>query len=224
VKGLRLSPVLLLIFVLAASCPKHPEIFEPNDVDAKRSARLAADAWLAPAEVHRASYNGLNNISREAVVRTTSSATADPTELALRETRTSLENGWVLTYAHCGAVGRPMSSVNAPQTLPGIEVNLEKSPTDPEHAAVAQLTVYRADPGPGGQGIVKMEINAFARYHSDKGWPNLPSIPIDTTCLATAGAPTVGRNTTSAFPNGIVQGIAHGQPLNAQGEPDKTAG
>ncbi|QCH26135.1 hypothetical protein [Mycobacteroides salmoniphilum] len=222
-KGLRLSPVLLLVFVLAASCPKHPETFEPNDVDAARSARLAADAWLAPAKVYGASYNGLNNISRQAVVRTASLTHGDPVDVVTRETQKALQNGWVLTYAHCGAVSRPMSSVSAPQTLSGVEVNLEKSPTDPEHAAMAQLTAFRPDPDPGGQGIVNMEINAFAQYHSDKGWPNLPSIPMDTTCLAIPGAPTAGLNATSAFPLGIVQGVKGGQPLNEKGEPDKTA-
>lgn len=222
-KGIRLSPVLLLVFVLAASCPGHPETFEPNDVDAARSARLAADAWLAPAKVYHASYNGLNNISREAVVRTASFTAGDPLDVAARETQKALQNGWVLTYAHCGAVGRPMSSVSAPQTLSGVEVTLEKSPTDPEHAAMAQLTAFRADPDPGGQGVVDMEINAFARYHSDKGWPNLPSIPIDTTCLVIPGARTAGLNASGAFPNGIVQGVRGSQPLNEKGEPDKTA-
>ncbi|MGH3726001.1 MAG: hypothetical protein ACRDUS_17975 [Mycobacterium sp.] len=222
-KGLRLSPVLLLVFVLAASCPKHPEMFEPNDVDAARSARLSADAWLAPAEPRGGSYNGLNNISREAVVRTASFTPGDPLDVVVRETRKALQNGWVLTYAHCGAVGRPMSSVSAPQTLSGVDVNLEKSSTDPENAAMAQLTAYRVDPDPRDQRIVNMEINAFARYHSDKGWPNLPSIPMDTTCLVIPGAPTAGLNATSAFPFGIVQGVMGGHPLNEKGEPDGSA-
>lgn len=222
-KGLRLSSVLLLVFVLAASCPKHPEIFEPNDVDAARSQRLAADAWLAPAKPHHSSYNGLNNISRESVVRTASFAHSDPLDVATRETEKALRNGWVLTYAHCGSVARPMSSASAPQTLSGVEVNLEKSPTDPENAAMAQLTAYRVEPDPDGQGMVNMEINAFARYHSDRGWPNLPGVAIDTTCLVVPGAPAVGLSATSAFPSGIVQGIMGGRPLNEKGEPDGSA-
>lgn len=222
-KVLRLSPVLLLVFVLAASCPKHPETFEPNAVDAARSARLAADAWLAPAKVYHASYNGLNNISRESVVRTASFTRSDPLDVVTRETQQALQNGWVLTYAHCGSVARPMSSVSAPQTLSGVEVNLEKSPTDPENAAIAQLTAYRVDPDPDGQGLVNMEINAFAQYHSDRGWPNLPGVAIDTTCLVIPDGPTVGSNATSAFPLGIVQGVMGGQPLNEKGEPDGSA-
>ncbi|MEU9805798.1 hypothetical protein [Mycobacterium sp. NPDC050853] len=209
---------------MAASCPKHPEIFEPNEIDTARSARLAADAWLAPAKVYHGSYNGLNNISREAAVRTASLGSGDPLEVIARETRKALANGWFLTYVHCGKIAGPMTSSSVEPTLSGIEVNLEKSPADPDSAAMAQLTVYRTDPDPGGQGIVKMEINAFARYHSDKGWPNLPSIPIDTTCLVVAAVPTAGVKTTSAFPHGIVQGLAGGQPLNEKGEPDKTAG
>jgi hypothetical protein len=223
VKGLRLAPALLLVFVLAASCPKHPETFEPNDVDAARSARLAADAWVAPAKTYRSSYNGLNNISRESVVRTASFTHSDPLDVVTQETQKALQNGWVLTYAHCGSVARPMSSASAPQAMSGVEVNLEKSPTDPENAAIAQLTAYRVEPDPDGQGVVNMEINAFARYHSDRGWPNLPSVPLETTCLAMPGAPTAGVNATSAFPLGIVQGVKGGRPLNEKGEPDGSA-
>ncbi|MBF9329628.1 hypothetical protein [Mycobacteroides chelonae] len=223
-KVLRLSPALLLVFVLAASCPKHPENFEPNSVDSARSARLTADAWLAPAKAYHASYNGLNNISRESVVRTASFTHGDPLDVVTRETRKALQNGWVLTYVHCGSVARPMSSASAPQTLPGVEVNLEKSSADPENAAMAQLTAYRVEPDPDGQGTVNMEINAFAQYHSDRGWPNLPGVAMDTTCLVIPGAPSAGSNTTSAFPSGIVQGVKGGHPLNEKGEPDGSAG
>lgn len=121
-------------------------------MDAARSARLAADAWVAPAKTYRSSYNGLNNISRESVVRTASVTHSDPLDVVTRETQKALQNGWVLTYAHCGSVARPMSSASAPQTLSGVEVNLEKSPTDPENAAIAQLTAYRVAPDPDGQG------------------------------------------------------------------------
>lgn len=120
----------------------------------------------------------------------------------------------------CGMIPRPMASSAEDAKLDGVEVNLERSPTDPERAAFAQLSVY----GSGDKSDeLEVAINAVSQFHSDKGWPNLQNVPIDATCLVTPGAPPLGQNTSSAFPRGIAEGLSLGQPLNEKGEPDGSA-
>ncbi|MFT8181086.1 hypothetical protein ACLXNF_26215, partial [Mycobacteroides chelonae] len=152
-------------------------------------------------EVSRKYRKGVVNDFREAVIH---------------EIQTALADGWVITYAQCGP--------NPPRPLPNPDmgrqsesmvafVDLQKSADDLDHSAFAELTAYaykqqRDGSGPNEVGV---RIVAYPPYHSDKGWPRLPAVRYEDTCLANAAAPITGTWSTPAFPDGLVAGLSRSQ-------------
>ncbi|OHT90296.1 hypothetical protein BKG70_07435 [Mycobacteroides chelonae] len=221
--------LVALIFVTAASCPRDPGKYDTNSTDSDRSERLASDSWLAPAEVAHGGFRGPALVDREEVSRKYRKGVVnDFREAVIHEIQTALADGWAITYAQCGP--------NPPRPLPNPDmgrqsesmvafVDLQKSADDLDHSAFAELTAYaykqqRDGSGPNEVGV---RIVAYPPYHSDKGWPRLPAVKYEDTCLANAAAPITGTWSTPAFPDGLVAGLSRSQPLNEKGEPDKAA-
>lgn len=226
-KYLKSASLMALVFVTAASCPSDRGRFDANGVDSARSASLAADPWLAPAEIKHGGFRGTNIVEREKITRESAKAiSSTPEALVLAEIVKATQNGWTPTYVRCGpAKPGPFTwSPSGDSESLVAEANLEKSPKDLDHAAYAKLVAYVSDSqDDGGPFKLLTRISAYPAYHSDRGWPDLPSVPLESSCLTDRQAGASGQKNVPGFPNGVVEGLSRSQPLNEKGEPDGSA-
>lgn len=221
--------LVVLVFVTAASCPSNPGKYDSNSTDGARSDHLASDSWLAPAEVTHGGSAGTTLVDREKVSRKYRKAVADDfREPVIDEVHTALANGWAITYAQCGPTDpRPLPKPEMGRDSESMVafVDLQKSAGDLGQMAFAELTAYAYKQQQDGSGPneVGVRIVAYPPYHSDKGWPQLPLVKYDDTCLANPAAPANGTWSTPGFPDGLASGLSRSQPLNEKGEPDGSA-
>lgn len=224
---LKSALLMALVFVTAASCPSDRGKFDANSVDSERSARLSVDPWLTPADVRHGGFRGTNLVDREDIRReSTKTIGGAPEALVQAEMVKATQNGWTLTYVRCGPAKPGTFTWNPSSDSESLvaEVNLEKSPKDLDHAAFAKFAAYVSNTqDDGGPFKLLTQINAYPAYHSDKGWPDLPAVSLESSCLTDQEAGTVGQKILPGFPNGVVEGLSRSQPLNERGEPDGSA-